>query len=533
MNEQVVRIPDLGTVEEASVIEVVAHTGDVVGVNDAIVVLESDKASMEIPAGVTGKIKEILLAVGDKVKSGTKVAVLVDESVANAAESISPNIPVTASSASTGSLSQSNDTQTVPATPVESDVMLRIPDLGGVDKAQVIEISVNVGDRIGENDTLMVLESEKASMEIPATTAGIVQKIIVHVGDQVSSGMDAVLVKSSVSVTQPTVTAATTTIAAHPIAETKKLSTVSSPASVAVRTGVTHAGPAVRKLAREFGIDLQQVSPSGPKQRIVKEDLHRYVKTLITGKVSNSSFDVPTMPVIDFAEFGAVEHVDLSRIKKITAINMHRNWVRIPHVTQFDEADITELESYRKSQTEFAEKWGVKLTLLPFITKAVAMALKEFPQFNASLAADGQQLVMKKYCHIGFAVDTEEGLLVPVIRHADQQSIESLAQQIKALSDKARQQKLLPSDMKGGCFTVSSLGGVGGTAFTPIINAPEVAILGVSKASTKAIYCDGAFVPRLCLPLCLSYDHRVIDGAQAAKFTAYLAATLARVDILK
>lgn len=433
-----------------------------------------------------------------------------------------------------------------------TELVINIPDLGGVEEASVIELSVKVGDVLKPNDTIMVLESEKASMEIPTNVGGVVQKIMVSVGDKVSSGTPVIMLSSKQSDTsdiQPTtntelstpmvsVAASAPTISenatATPLAKTAVKAINTKPALPIARNVVVHAGPAVRKLAREFGIDLHFVKPSGPKERIVKEDLHAYVKQIINSTARSSSFDVPVMPAINFEEFGEIETVDIGRIKKITAINMHRNWVRIPHVTQFDEADISSLEIFRKSEAvlEAAQKLDVKLTVLPFIIKAVAIALRKFPQFNASIEPDGQKVVLKKYCHIGFAVDTDEGLFVPVIRDADKKTILDLASSAKELSEKARAKTLLLNEMKGGCFTVSSLGSVGGTAFTPIINAPEVAILGVSRASIKPIYIEGKFEPRTMLPLSLSYDHRIIDGAEAAKFVAFIASLLANNELL-
>lgn len=427
-----------------------------------------------------------------------------------------------------------------------TDSVINIPDLGGVEEASIIELSVKIGDVLKPNDTIMVLESEKASMEIPTNIGGVVQKIMVSVGDKVSTGTPAILLAGEQSdmpdiKTQPAAVESVTSIPAAEVAPTvvatptKAAATVDSlkKSSPIVRNAVVHAGPAVRKLAREFGIDLHIVKSSGPRARILKEDLHAYVKHIITGN-NSSSFDVPAMLPINFAEFGDIETIEIGRIKKITAINMHRNWVRIPHVTQFDEADISALEVFRKSSTalEASQKADIKLTALPFIIKAATMALRQFPEFNASIEPDGQKLVLKKYCHIGFAVDTDEGLFVPVIRDADKKTIWELAKEAKALSEKARTKKLLPNEMKGGCFTISSLGSVGGTAFTPIINAPEVAILGVSRASIKPIYIDSKFEPRTMLPLSLSYDHRIIDGAAAAKFTTFIAGLLANVEQL-
>jgi len=413
---------------------------------------------------------------------------------------------------------------------------LTVPDLGGATEVVVIELLVKPGDKVKADTSVVTLESDKATMEIPAGEEGVVKQLKVKVGSKV--GMGAVLM------TLETAGAAATAekskpAAAEPAQTTpakQASSTPQKPASPASEeeedeeqgSGDVHAGPGVRRLAREFGIDLSNLRGTGPKQRVLKEDLQSFVKTkLASSSEGGATFGgLAPAPLIDFTQFGQTEIEELSRIQKISGKNLHRNWVSIPHVTQFGEADITELEAYRQRHKARFEKEKIKLTPLVFIMKAVVDALRQFPQFNASLDPKGENLILKKYFHIGVAVDTPNGLVVPVVRNVDQKRIRALAQELAQLSEKARNKQLTPGDMQGGCFSISSLGGIGGTAFTPIINAPEVAILGVSKAAQKPIYQDGGFIPRLMLPLSLSYDHRVIDGAQAARFIVYLSELL-------
>lgn len=418
---------------------------------------------------------------------------------------------------------------------------IHVPDLGNVAAAAIIEIPVKVGQAIAVEDALITLESDKASMDIPSPIAGKLKELKVKVGDKVSKGdLIAILEteESNVSAEKSTATSIATNkekksssktkVTAEPEA-THKIET--STRSGAVQDKVTednnedqgdiHAGPGVRRLAREFGIDLNKINGSGPKGRIVKEDLQKFVKARLN-QTANNQLGLPCAPEIDFNQFGATEKQALSRIKKLTAQYLHRNWLLVPHVTQFNEADITELEVFRKAQTGFATKQGIKLTPLVFIMKAVVTSLKKFPSFNASLSADGEELILKKYYHIGIAVDTPEGLVVPVIRDVDKKSLLELAEELGVVSQKARAKQLTGADLQGSSFTISSLGGIGGTAFTPIVNVPDVAILGVSKSQFKPQYKEGEFVPRLMLPLSLSYDHRVIDGAEGARFIVHL-----------
>lgn len=426
------------------------------------------------------------------------------------------------------------------------EIEIKVPDIGGANKVDVIELLVKEGDHIEVDTPLITLESDKASMEIPSPSAGIVSKISVKVGDKVSEGDVILLAKSE----QVAVTSAKESSPAEP--ETKKpveelaqapkdeSSTQSAPAVMSVASIASSAddtehgefiaaGPAVRRLAREFGIDLTLVKGSGRKTRITKEDIQAYVKTRLSEKPGSGAFNLPSSPVIDFSKFGEIETKPLNKIKKLTGINVHRSWITIPHVTQFDEADITDLEAFRKSETERSQNKGYKLTILAFVCNVVSKALQAYPQFNASLDASGEQLIYKKYCNIGIAVETPNGLVVPVIKDANKLSVGDIAAEMARLSAKARDKGLMPVDMSGGCFTISSLGGIGGTAFTPIVNSPEVAILGLSRSSIKPVFENGVFVPRLMLPLSLSYDHRVVDGAEAARFTRFIGESLSDI----
>lgn len=413
---------------------------------------------------------------------------------------------------------------------------IRAPDLGNVANAAIIEIAVKPGDEINAEDALITLESDKASMDIPSPFAGKIKEVKVKVGDKVSKGdliviletadsnVDAETPKAEEQKPIPAQQAVTTAPTPAPAISSSAEITVSV-AEEEEDEGDVHAGPGVRRLAREFGIDLSRVSASGPKGRIIKEDLQAYVKNaMASGGTSGAA--LPAAPVVDFKQFGEIESKPLSRIKKLTAVNLHRNWLLVPHVTQFDEADITEMENFRKTQQATVEKHGIKLTPLVFIMKAVVTSLKAFPNFNASLSPNNEELILKKYFHIGVAVDTPDGLVVPVIRDVDKKGLMELAKELGEISAKARAKQLTAADMQGSSFTISSLGGIGGTAFTPIVNLPDVAILGVSKAAMKPVYTNGQFVPRLMLPLSLSYDHRVIDGAEGARFIVHLAGCL-------
>ena len=536
-------VPDLGGADKVDVIELNFKPGDQVQLDEGLVTLESDKATMEVPATFAGVIKEFFVKVGDQLSEGDRVAsveILADESCVGLDVGATGGRPLESA-----------------VTPQIIDVT--VPDLGGADAVDVIEINVKVGDRVEVDAGLITLESDKATMEVPSPFAGTIKEILVKVGDKLSEGhlvarleivsSNALAPKQSSAnvgatggrpLESATPSKNTTTHAEQtgrptgsPHASTgNAVQQLQRAAEISAINSNLHATPIVRRLASEFGVDLSRVKATGPKGRILKEDVQLYVKQQLVIAQSGggkAGFSLPEMPVIDFSKFGEVETQALSKIKKLTGINLGRNWIVVPHVTQFDESDITELEAYRKAQKTEADNKGVKLTPLVFIMKAVAAALKEFPRFNASLSPDNQSLILKKYFHIGVAVDTPDGLVVPVIRDVDQKDIYALAKELGEISEKARQGKLLPRDMQGGCFTISSLGGIGGTAFTPIVNAPEVAILGVSKSQMKPVYQDGNFVPRLMLPLSLSYDHRVVDGAEGARFITYFSKVLGEV----
>lgn len=400
-----------------------------------------------------------------------------------------------------------------------------VPDIGNYKEVTVIEVAVKVGDSINAEDNLLVLETDKAAMEVPSPFSGVVKELKIKLGDKVSKGTLVLLLESADGVAvESAPVAAAAPISAVPVAAAMPAAPVAVAAPVEITTSKAHASPAIRRFARELGVEIGAIKGTGDKGRVTKDDVQNYVKAALTRPHTGGGLQVLDMPVFDFAKHGEIETKPLSRIKKISGANLHRNWVTIPHVTQFDEADITELEAFRKSMGEEYAKQGIKITPLAFMLKAVVAALQKFPEFNASL--DGENLVLKRYYHIGVAVDTPDGLMVPVLRNVDQKGIAQLAKELAEISAKAREKKITAADMQGGCFSISSLGGIGGTAFTPIINAPEVAILGVSKSSLKPVWQNGAFVPRLMLPLSLSYDHRVIDGAAGARFTTYLATVL-------
>ncbi|WP_028116180.1 pyruvate dehydrogenase complex dihydrolipoyllysine-residue acetyltransferase [Ferrimonas senticii] len=525
-------VPDIGA-DEVEVTEILVSVGDRVEIDQSLLTVEGDKASMEVPASHAGVVKAIKVAVGDSVATGSLI-MLFDTEAAPAAETAPAPVAEAA----------------VPAAAAEQVIV--VPDIGG-DEVEVTEILVAVGDSISEEQSLLTVEGDKASMEVPAPVAGVVKSIDINVGDSVSTGSAIMLFTvaagaeaSSAAAPEaaPAEAAATTTAAPTQAAAPTPAPVAPTPAPVAAATGeftenraYAYATPLIRRLAREFGVDLSKVTGSGRKQRIVKEDVQAYVKAALakvqSGQIGSNGggLDLIPWPQVDFAKFGEVEQIPLNKIKRLTGSNLSRNWAMIPHVTQFDEADITEVEAFRKEQNlEVVKKeLGFKITPLVFILKAVAKTLADLPQFNASLSADGQSVIRKKYIHVGVAVDTPNGLVVPVIRDVDQKGIYQLSQELLAVSKKARDGKLTAADMQGGCFTISSLGGIGGTAFTPIVNAPEVAILGVSKSEIKPKWNGSEFVPRLMLPLSLSYDHRVIDGADGARFSSTLAAYLSDI----
>ncbi|MDY0308225.1 MAG: dihydrolipoyllysine-residue acetyltransferase [Castellaniella sp.] len=547
-----IKVPDIGDFDAVEVIEILVAVGDTIQAEQSLITVESDKASMEIPASQGGVVKEILVKLGDKVGEG---AVILKIEASDAATVPPAAATAPASAAAAAQAVQAEVSPAAPAAPVAAGgtQAVVVPDIGDFDAVEVIEILVAVGDTIQAEQSLITVESDKASMEIPAPVGGVVKEILVKLGDKVSQGTEILVVETTGGAAQAPVLAAAPETSATPAPETLAAPVAPSPApamasSAPERTSPTasfaeaevplrnlpHASPSVRRFARELGVNLTQVTGSGPKNRITADDVRAYVKqALATGGVSpvgstvpaGSGFSVLGWPKVDFAKFGAIQTRPLSRIKKISGANLHRNWVMIPHVTNNDVADITELEALRQQLNAENKQSGAKVTMLAFLIKAVVAALKKFPEFNASL--DGDNLVLKQYFHIGFAADTPNGLVVPVIRDADRKGVLALAAETAELASLARAGKLSPSQMQGGCFSISSLGGIGGTDFTPIINAPEVAILGVSRSTMQPVWDGQAFQPRLMLPLSLSYDHRVIDGAAAARFNAYLAGLLA------
>lgn len=553
-----VKVPDIGDFDEVDVIEVLVAEGDRIEEDQSLITVESDKASMEIPSSAAGIVKSLKVKVGDKVSEGTVLLELEPDAGAASASEPSATAENKASTETAADTSASVAAASASAAPADASggvVQVVVPDIGDFDEVDVIEVLVNEGDTVQEEQSLITVESDKASMEIPSSHAGRVVALRVKVGDKVAKGSlilelaaaggseAAAPVASTVAPTpaaaEPTaVKAPTEATHAYPIqraelGDDRESPTASYALSAQEFRNLPHASPSVRKFARELGVDLTAVNGTGSRGRIVLDDVRQFVKNALsvgfsqpsatteTKAVAGGGLQVLDWPKIDFAKFGEVETQPLSRIKKISGANLHRNWVMIPHVTNNDKADITELEEFRKLVNKEHEREGVRFTMLAFLIKAVVATLKKFPEFNASL--DGDNLVLKKYYHIGFAADTPNGLVVPVLRDADQKSIVEIAIEMNELAKSAREGKLSPSQMQGGCFTISSLGGIGGTDFTPIINAPEVAILGVSRSAIEPVWNGKEFTPRLMLPLSLSYDHRVIDGAAAARFNAHLA----------
>ncbi|KAF2408506.1 pyruvate dehydrogenase E2 component (dihydrolipoamide acetyltransferase) [Pseudomonas antarctica] len=539
---ELIRVPDIGS-GEGEVIELFVKVGDTVEADQSILTLESDKASMEIPAPKAGVVKSLKVKLGDRLKEGDELLELEIEGAADAAPAPAP--AVAAAPAPAAEKPAAAEAPAAPAAaPAAATVQdIHVPDIGSSGKAKIIELLVKVGDTVEADQSLITLESDKASMEIPSPAAGVVESIAVKLEDEVGTG-DFIL-KLKVQGAAPA--AAPAPAAAAPAAKAEAAPAAAAPAPAAKAEAApapaaaapapsgakVHAGPAVRQLAREFGVELNAVSATGPHGRVLKEDVQVYVKAMMhkakeataAGAATGGS-GIPPIPVVDFSRFGETEEVPMTRLMQIGASSLHRSWLNIPHVTQFDQADITDLEAFRIAQKAVAEKAGVKLTVLPLLLKACAHLLKELPDFNSSLAPSGKAIIRKKYVNIGFAVDTPDGLLVPVIKNVDQKSLLQLAAEAAALAAKARDKKLTADDMQGACFTISSLGHIGGTGFTPIVNAPEVAILGVSKATIQPVWDGKAFQPKLMLPLSLSYDHRVINGAAAARFTQRLSQLL-------
>jgi pyruvate dehydrogenase E2 component (dihydrolipoamide acetyltransferase) len=525
-------VPDIGDFKEVEVIEILVKPGDAVAKEQSLITLESDKATMEIPSPADGVVRELKIKVGDKVSKGALILELDSKDKAKGADKPRPERSAPEKTGSNG------DSVTVP-----------VPDIGDFKEVEVIEILVKPGDAVAKDQSLITLESDKATMEIPAPSDGVVKELKIKVGDKVSKGAPILVLAGGQGVPAPAPRAAAPAEAPRPAAA--KPATASAavaaprpvPREPQEETGSKpHASPSVRKFARELGVDLAQVKGGGPKGRILHEDVQAFVKGALSGKTVSVAkaggslpFNLPAWPEVDFAKFGPVEVKPLSRIQKLSGPYLHRNWISIPHVTQFDEADITDLEAFRKAQTAETEKQGFKLTMLAFMIKACVTALKQFPQFNSSLDKSGESMIIKKYFHIGVAVDTTGGLVVPVVRDADRKGVFDVAKELGDISKLARDGKLKAGDMQGGTFSISSLGGIGGTAFTPIINAPEVAILGVSRSALRPVFSgknergEDIFKARLILPLSLSYDHRVIDGATAARFSAYLVSVLSDI----
>jgi len=533
-----VKVPDIGDFKEVEIIELLVKPGDTVKAEQSLITVESDKASMEIPSSHAGVVKELKVKIGDKVGEGSLVLLLEAEGGAAVSAAGPPPAPVAAPVVAVPA-----PVASAPATS-SGPVEVLVPDIGDFDEVAVIEVMVKPGDTIKVEQSLITVESDKASMEIPSSHAGVVKEVRVKVGDKVAKGslvvvVDAVGSAPAASAPVPAASAAPAPATA-PAERSVPTAALPAPEPKASAGRLPHASPSIRKLARELGVPLDEVQGSGPKGRITQADVEGFVKGVMSGAVQTSAqkSKAPAAPAaggsfpgllawpqVDFTKFGPVERKDLSRIKKISGANLHRNWVVIPHVTNHDDADITDLEAFRVQTNKENEKSGIKVTMLAFLIKASVAALKKFPEFNASL--DGEQLVLKQYFHIGFAADTPNGLMVPVIKDADKKGIFQISQEMGELAKKARDGKLSPAEMSGGCFSISSLGGIGGRYFTPIINAPEVSILGVCKSSTEPRWDGKAFVPRLILPLSLSWDHRVIDGAAAARFNAYFGQILA------
>jgi pyruvate dehydrogenase E2 component (dihydrolipoamide acetyltransferase) len=541
-----VAVPDLGDFKNVEVVDVLVKAGDAVELETPLLTLETEKATMDVPSTAVGRVARIAVKKGDRVSTGTVVVEV--ESDAGGAEAAPAAATVAEARAVAPTPAPAVAAAPAPTAPV--DVEVRVPDLGSFHDVAIIDVLVQVGDAVDVDAALISLESDKAAMDVPSPAAGTVVALHVQRGGKVNTGTVVATVRTtgaapaSAAAPAPAAPANAPAAAAPPVAAAPVgVASAPTPARSEPVAGLApveeagfaraHAGPSVRRLARELGVDLSKVSGTGVKGRISHEDVKAWVKRALSGGAgagaSAGGGALPRVPEVDFAKFGAIEVQPLTRIQRISGPRLHASWVNLPHVTQFDDADITDLEDARNKLKQKALDEGIKLTPLAFILRAVAKTLGQFPRFNASLDAAGENLVLKKYVHIGFAADTPNGLVVPVVRDANRKDVYELARDLAALSEKARTGKLSGAEMQGGCFTISSLGGIGGTAFTPIINAPEVAILGISRSSMKPVYQNGQFVPRLILPLSLSYDHRVIDGADAARFTTALGAALADV----
>ncbi|WP_422155017.1 pyruvate dehydrogenase complex dihydrolipoyllysine-residue acetyltransferase [Vreelandella titanicae] len=543
-----IKVPDLGGSDSVEIIDVAVSEGDEVEAEDTLITLESDKASMDVPSPYSGKIVSFTVKEGDTVSEGDVIGQMEivgegGDSEDASEESSSPEPSSSQASSEPEEMAEDDQEEAASGEPERKEI--RVPDLSGSSDVPIIEIGVAAGDEVNEEDPLVTLESDKASMDVPSPYKGKLLELTVKEGDTVSEGdvigyMEVAGAKKAAPKKAAPEKASQSSDSKDSAKPSESPAGTPSPeaqmAAHKPRDGkLVHAGPAVRMLARELGVDLGLVKPSGPKDRVLKEDVQSYVKQAIANQgkaqpgaaaAATGGAGIPPIPEVDFSQFGEVEEKPMGRLLKMGATNLHRSWLNVPHVTQFDEADITELEAFRKAMKAEAEAQGAKLTPLPFMVKACAFALRKFPQFNVSLKGDGETLVWKNYVHIGIAVDTPDGLMVPVVRNADNKSLIEIAKEMAELGKKAQTKKLKRDEMTGGCFTISSLGSIGGTAFTPIVNAPEVAILGVSKAQMKPVWDGSAFQPRLMMPLSLSYDHRAINGADAARFTAFLADVL-------
>jgi pyruvate dehydrogenase E2 component (dihydrolipoamide acetyltransferase) len=532
--ERAILLPDIGDFDSVEVIDIAVKPGDKIDIEDTLITLESDKATMDIPSPVAGIVKEIKVSVGDQVNEKALILIL---TVSGEEEKSEPSQLATETASTQKTVAgEKGKTQ-------EQEIV--VPDIGDFESVEVIDVVVKAGDEVEMESTLITVESDKATMDIPSPAVGKVRQVNVKNGDKVAQGSSILILETSVT---ETAASSAKSDKQKPekivetevkVAEAAKIQPPQAPATPtssetvgSSQSAKAHASPAIRKFARELGVDLGLVRGSGAKGRILKDDVKSFTKAVMSSErlfEKSGGFSLPEIPPVDFSKFGPVETLPLSRLKRLGGQNLHRSWINVPHVTQFDEADISELESFRKSKSDAAAKEGVKLTPLTFFIKAVVVALKKYPYFNASLSPDGENLIMKNYFHIGIAVNTVLGLMVPVVRDADQKGIYDLARELAELAQKARDKKLSPSEMQGGCFTISSLGHIGGTGFTPIVNTPEVAILGISRSAMKPVYENGGFVPRLILPFSLSYDHRVIDGVAAAEFTRYLGTVLSDI----
>jgi pyruvate dehydrogenase E2 component (dihydrolipoamide acetyltransferase) len=541
-----ITVPDIGDFDEVSVIELLVKPGDTIKADQSLVTVESDKASMEIPSSQAGVVKDLKVKLGDKVKQGSVVLVL--EAGGAAAPAPAASAPEQKQAPAQAAPAPAASKTVAPAAPAAAGpVEVRVPDIGDFKDVAVIEVLVKPGDMIKAEQSLVTVESDKASMEIPSSASGVLKELKVKLGDKINIGdllaiLEGTAAPASAAAPAPTAAPAAAaasappaaSLASTPVERVNPTATLPAHEPMAASGSLPHASPSVRKFARELGVPLTEVKGSGPKGRITLDDVQGFTKSVMAGDVrtqaqaakapaasgGGAGLDLLPWPKVDFTKFGPVERKDMSRIKKISGANLHRNWVMIPHVCNHDDADITELEAFRVLMNKENEKAGIKITMLAFLIKASVAALKKFPEFNASL--DGDQLVLKQYYNVAFAADTPNGLVVPVIKDADKKGVVQISQEMGELAKKARDGKLSPADMQGACFTISSLGGIGGRYFTPIINAPEVAILGVCKSSIEPVWDGKAFQPRLMLPLSLSWDHRVIDGAAAARFNAYL-----------